>query len=378
MPKKEKGDFHLNDCYDTDEETFVCELRGLKQAESKYYSNDDTIINEYAKMFFVTDRQTNHNTIPGKAIIARFIAFRYLQLKNIQKFAIWIVRATEHYIESENDLIFSVRILKNNGYIEEATKLLKIGADNDITYAIIDLSIDHFNVEEYEDIIQLSDKLVQCIGASKDHRTYYDCLIHYILAKTYLKTGNIEKFSFHAKHSYTLRSRYSDFALNTIIDYCDENSDYELLTELIIDDMESGTINFTFFNDIFTELNKDRITEVMCKQVENNASGSDYYLDKYFFHLAYYIHCNGITPTNPSILEFLEKVEKSSIGECDICISSDVKMISFKDLKRMKECTHSACFRCLAMANLSCCPYCRSSLAKISYCNVVKNSSKTN
>ena len=78
----------------------------------------------------------------------------------------------------------------------------------------------------------------------------------------------------------------------------------------------------------------------MIYAIENNSSSSIYYLDKYFFMIAFYAKTKSIEITNKELLSLFEIVNKSELKNCDICDSNDFPFIKFKDMKRLQKCSH--------------------------------------
>lgn len=327
---------------------------------------DDSFFNDG---FSIKETREEKIFLKRKCSFISEIALFFLKEDKFDDFIFWVDRLFQIKTCDKNIINLIYKVSRNMGDKQKTYKFLEIGINHNNLQTILILGNCYFNDCLFNESIKL---LLSYLDNNIQNDIYYE-FCNYILGESYLKIFDYDNSMKYFKLCYKIKGKYSEYSLERVIDYCEQILNFDHLTEIVFDDIQNKDISIYYvLNIFFDKMNKEKILSAMV----SNLSG--YYLDKYFFPIVDYIINNNIQTDNKEILYLIEKVKKSTNGYCNVCIENCNNMIFFKELKRMSNCDHSFCFNCCVTGNFQKCPLCRTSLSKISYCNIVKSNIKEN
>lgn len=342
--------------------------------ECSKYKKQNKMIKNLLKQFNETYELDNHELIEkigvdnfneDKYNLAKKIAKIFMYYKDYINFYYWVKKALETDYKDNGFGIFAVRFLRHHLYFNESQDLLNICVEKGDISSLFEQIIIKYQIGEYEIVIKMINTIFELQKDEKDNETLF-----YILSLSFLKLKQYIESSNNAIKCYLLNGKKSLNALSIIVECCEIVSSYDTISNLIIFEINNGITNVELLNNFFDKLNKNLIISVMVNSLINKIGSYLYYMDKYFFLICDYVRENEIDIDNEEINMFNKKVKLSDISLCEVCFSEENHFIKFKDIGRIQECQHGVCSECIKY--ILKCPFCRSSLQKISYCNIAK------
>ena len=224
--------------------------------------------------------------------ISKILASEYSKKDDMVNFIHWTDIAISLDKKNYKFLSFVADFFNNRDDEANEEKYLKIGSDNGCFNATIRLARIFYNGKLFEKAIQTYFIAISQFDPITDKKEFNE-ESYVFSAMCYSKLKNIPKFIEYTIHCYKIHGYYEDDCLTLIIEHCESISNYDILTDLVISEIDESKSNIgSLLDKTLDTVNNESVSKAICKAVERKDSNCDIYMNKYLFMISQFIYKN--------------------------------------------------------------------------------------